>query len=109
MGAASINARLESHHSNLQSHCDIDMKMAPSNLIVLLACFLVGSSTTVCMGEKWPSQASSSLSHQTTSAESERTFIQSSRKGKLLYDERLRAVEFKERDLDHHDHQGLLW
>ncbi|BBN02610.1 hypothetical protein MPTK1_2g16610 [Marchantia polymorpha subsp. ruderalis] len=81
--------------------------MAPGHLIVLLAFFLVCSSATVCMGEKWPSQASSSLSHQTTSAESERTFIQSSRKGQLLYDELLRAVEFKERDLDHHDHRGL--
>ncbi|BBN02611.1 hypothetical protein MPTK1_2g16620 [Marchantia polymorpha subsp. ruderalis] len=80
--------------------------MEPGHLISLLVCFLVVSSATVCMGEKWPSQASSSLSHE-KSAESVRTFIQSSRKGQLLYDERLRAAKFKERELDHHNHRGL--
>ncbi|BBN05887.1 hypothetical protein Mp_3g16710 [Marchantia polymorpha subsp. ruderalis] len=81
--------------------------MAPGHLIVLLACFLLGSSVTVCMGENWPSEASSSLSHQSISAESERTFIQSRRKGQLLSDESLHAAEFKEMDLDHPDHRGL--
>ncbi|PTQ26443.1 hypothetical protein MARPO_1649s0001 [Marchantia polymorpha] len=57
------------------------------------------------MGENWPSKTSSSLSHHSTSAESKRTFIQSSRKSQRLSDERLLAAEFKERDLDHLDHR----
>ncbi|OAE19544.1 hypothetical protein AXG93_3399s1010 [Marchantia polymorpha subsp. ruderalis] len=81
--------------------------MAPGDFIVLLACFLVGSSATVCIGGNWTSEAYSSLSYQSTSAESERTFVQSSRKGQRVSYERLLAGQFKERDLDHPDHLAL--
>ncbi|BBN16630.1 hypothetical protein Mp_7g08000 [Marchantia polymorpha subsp. ruderalis] len=76
--------------------------MAAGHLIVLLAFFLVGFSATVSIEENGPSEASSSRSYLSTSAESETDFIPFSRKG-----QRLRAAELKERDQDHVDNRGL--
>ncbi|OAE31668.1 hypothetical protein AXG93_3384s1420 [Marchantia polymorpha subsp. ruderalis] len=72
--------------------------MAPGHSIVLMACFLVGSS----IGENWQAEACSSLLYRSTSSESDRKFSPSSRKG-----ERLRAAQFRERELDHLYHRRL--
>ncbi|PTQ26541.1 hypothetical protein MARPO_1037s0001 [Marchantia polymorpha] len=41
-----FGSRLESHNCSLQSHRNIDVKMAPGQLILVLACFLIGFSST---------------------------------------------------------------
>ncbi|KAG6550862.1 hypothetical protein Mapa_007476 [Marchantia paleacea] len=81
--------------------------MAQVQSIVLLACFLVGSSATVSIEKNWPPNAASSLLYQLTSTESERNSNPSSCNGQCISYERLHAPQFKGTDLDHPDSRGL--